>query len=97
MQLTFLFYYSNLKKYEFKMIFIIINFKMFPSFIKAYQKIIKKLGIITANIIYCPEEEKTEALETIKRLCMESNFSIDCAKTLYFPERQDWFNPIVAK
>ena len=28
---------------------------------------------------------------------MESNFSIDCAKTLYFPERQKFFEPIVAK
>lgn len=42
-------------------------------------------------------EEKQEALDTIKRLCMESNFSIDCAKTLYFPERQKFFEPIVAK
>lgn len=57
------------------------------------------------------EEEKKEALDTIKRLCMESNLSIDSAKTQYIVQRPiingvdrkgnpvecDWFTPIVAK
>lgn len=33
------------------------------------------------------EEEKQEALDIIKILCMENNFKIDYAKTLYMPER----------
>lgn len=57
------------------------------------------------------EEEKKEALDTIKRLCMESNLSIDSAKTQYIVQRPlivgvdkknrevevDWFTPIVKK
>lgn len=33
------------------------------------------------------QEEKQEALNIIKLLCMENNFKIDYAKTLYMPER----------
>lgn len=33
------------------------------------------------------DEEKQEALDIIKILCMENNFKIDYAKTLYMPER----------
>lgn len=33
------------------------------------------------------KEEKQEALNIIKLLCMENNFKIDYAKTLYMPER----------
>lgn len=33
------------------------------------------------------EEEKKEALDIIKLLCMENNYCIDRAKTLYMPER----------
>ncbi len=33
------------------------------------------------------DEEKQEALDMIKILCMENNFKIDYAKTLYMPER----------
>lgn len=43
------------------------------------------------------DEEKQEAINTVKLLCMESNFSIDSAKTLYMPERPDWFRPVVSK
>lgn len=43
------------------------------------------------------DEEKQEALNVIKLLCMENNFAIDTAKTLYMPERAEWFNSVVAK
>ena len=33
------------------------------------------------------QEQKQEALDVIKLLCMENNFKIDYAKTLYMPER----------
>ena len=36
------------------------------------------------------EEEKLEALDVIKLLCMENNFKIDYAKTLYMPERPEF-------
>lgn len=35
------------------------------------------------------EEEKQQAIDIIKILCMENNFVIDYAKTLYKPERSD--------
>lgn len=37
------------------------------------------------------DSEKEQALDTIKLLCAESNFSIDAAKTLYMPRRTDVF------
>lgn len=43
------------------------------------------------------DEEKQEATDVVKLLCMENNFCIDSAKTLYMPERPDWFTPIVSK
>ena len=43
------------------------------------------------------EEEQKEAMDVIKLLCMENNFCIDAAKTLYMPERPDWFKPVVSK
>lgn len=43
------------------------------------------------------DEEKKEAVDVVKLLCMENNFCIDSAKTLYMPERPDWFTPIVSK
>lgn len=42
------------------------------------------------------DEEKQEAIDVIKLLCMENNFCIDAAKTLYMPERPEWFKPIVS-
>ncbi len=41
--------------------------------------------------------EKQEADNVIKLLCMENNFCIDAAKTLYMPKRPDWFHPVVSK
>ncbi|MCH5256462.1 MAG: hypothetical protein J1D87_04175 [Lachnospiraceae bacterium] len=43
------------------------------------------------------DKEKQEAINTVKLLCMENNFCIDVAKTLYMPDRPEWFNPIVSK
>ena len=43
------------------------------------------------------EEERKEALDCVKLLCMENNYCIDAAKTLYMPTRPDWFTPIVSK
>lgn len=43
------------------------------------------------------EEQKQEAITVIKLLCMENNFVIDRAKTLYMPKRPDWFQPLAAK
>jgi len=43
------------------------------------------------------DEKKKEAIDTVKLLCMENNFCIDSAKTLYMPERPEWFTPVVSK
>lgn len=43
------------------------------------------------------DEEKEEAINTVKLLCMENNFCIDAAKTLYMPERAEWFHSVVSK
>jgi len=43
------------------------------------------------------EEEKDEALNVIKLLCMENNFVIDYAKTLYKPVRPDDVNDVISK
>jgi len=43
------------------------------------------------------EEEKNEALDVIKLLCMENNFVIDYAKTLYKPTRPSDVNFIISK
>lgn len=41
-------------------------------------------------------EEKQEALDTIKMLCMENNFKIDYAKTLYMPERPPFAKELIS-
>ena len=43
--------FSILSNYEFKLIFIIINDKLSEEFFSLYDKNIKKLGVVTANII----------------------------------------------
>lgn len=43
------------------------------------------------------DEEKQEAMDVVKLLCMENNFCIDSAKTLYMPKRPAWFHPVVSK
>lgn len=43
------------------------------------------------------EESKSEALKVIKLLCMENNFTIDFAKTLYKPERPKEIDKLIKK
>lgn len=43
------------------------------------------------------DEEKQEAIDAVKLLCMENNFVIDYAKTLYKPERPKEKNEIITK
>jgi hypothetical protein len=41
------------------------------------------------------EEEKQQAIDVIKLLCMENNYVIDRAKTLYMPERPSFVKDLV--
>ena len=43
------------------------------------------------------DEEKQQAVDVIKLLCMENNFVIDRAKTLYMPERPPFVKELVTK
>ena len=52
--------FSILSNYEFKMIYIIINDKLSEKFFSEYTDEIKKLGVVTANIIFCDEEPKNK-------------------------------------
>ena len=52
--------FSILSNYEFKMIHIIINDKLSEKFFSEYINEIKKLGVVTANIIFCDEEPKNK-------------------------------------
>ena len=60
--------YNVLSNYEFNFIYIIINDKLSKEFLKKYEEIIKKLGVVTANIIFCDEKLK------IKNGCMNNPF-----------------------
>jgi hypothetical protein len=42
------------------MIYIIINDKLSEKFFSEYTDEIKKLGVVTANIIFCDEEPKNK-------------------------------------
>ena len=62
------------------------------------------IGIYSNNIskIYNSEEmvngtkeQRIECLKVIKLLCMENNFVIDYAKTLYKPTRPDWAKTLI--
>ena len=43
------------------------------------------------------EKEKKQAIDVIKLLCMENNFVIDYAKTLYKPERPEFAKELITK
>ena len=43
------------------------------------------------------DKDRQEAVDVVKLLCMENNFAIDTAKTLYMPDRPKWFSPVVSK
>ena len=47
--------------------------------------------------LYGTEEEKQEAVDAVKLLCMENNFVIDYAKTLYKPVRPKEKNELITK
>lgn len=47
--------------------------------------------------IHGSEDEKQEAINAVKLLCMENNFVIDYAKTLYKPQRPDGIKEMIAK
>ena len=64
------------------------------------------IGIYSNNIskiwndevfIYGKDEEKSEAIDCVKRLCCQNNFVIDYAKTLYKPEFPHEINEQIAK
>ena len=50
--------FSILSNYEFKLIYIIINDKLSEEFFYKYEENIKKLGVVTANIIFCEDKSK---------------------------------------
>ena len=50
--------FTILSNYEFKMVHIIINDKLSNQFFSKYIDEIKKLGVVTANIMFCDEEPK---------------------------------------
>lgn len=62
------------------------------------------IGIYSNNIskiwnndvfVHGSEEEKKQAVDIVKLLCMENNFVIDYAKTLYKPERPEGIKDII--
>ena len=62
------------------------------------------IGIYSNNIskiynslkmIYGTKEDREECLQVIKLLCMENNFVIDYAKTLYKPKRPKWAKELI--
>lgn len=64
--------------------------------IGAYSNDIAKIW--NSNVfIHGTKAEQREALDCIKLLCMENNFCIDAAKTLYMPKRPDWFKNRVTR
>lgn len=80
------------------------NETIYAGLVKAFTS--GNIGLYSNNIskiwnhevfINGSHEEKEEAINTIKLLCMENNFCIDTAKTLYMPTRPKWFGPIVSK
>lgn len=50
--------FSVLSNYEFKFIYIIINDKLSENFFSQFEKEIKQLGLVTANIIFYEEKPK---------------------------------------
>jgi len=52
--------YLILSNYEYKLIYIIINEKLSNDFFSVYEQNIKKIGVVTANIIFCDEESKVK-------------------------------------
>ena len=47
------------------------------------------------KMVYGTKEDRMECLKVIKLLCMENNFVIDYAKTLYKPKRPKWAKDLI--
>lgn len=94
--------FYNMKKAEPE---IINNISIYNGLIAAYTG--GNIGCYSNNIskIWDNEEiwssddkdKKEEALKAIKLLCMENNFTIDYAKTLYKPERPKEIKKLISK
>lgn len=87
--------YYHMKKAE---PVIINNYSLYNGLNKAFVS--GNIGIYSNTIskiwnnslfISGSDKEKREAERIVKLLCCENNFSIDEAKTLYMPERPEWF------
>ena len=87
--------YYHMKKAE---PVIINNYSLYNGLNKAFVS--GNIGIYSNTIskiwnnplfISGSDKEKKEAERIVKLLCCENNFSIDEAKTLYMPERPEWF------
>ena len=76
---------------------VITNKSIYNGLISAYTG--GNIGPISNNIskIWNSGNVNKEALEAIKLLCMENNFTIDYAKTLYKPERPKDKNKLINK
>ena len=48
----------TLSNYKFKFVYIIINDKLADKFFSKYEEAVKRLGVITANIIFCDQQPK---------------------------------------
>jgi hypothetical protein len=86
--------YYNMAKAEAE---IITNKSIYNGLISAYTG--GNIGVISNNIskIWNSDNINKEALEVIKLQCMENNFTIDYAKTLYKPERPKDKNSLINK
>lgn len=88
--------YYNMRKAEPK---ILTNNVIYDGLISAftsgnigrYSNMITQIWNSDAFIKGTPEEQRN-AIDCIKLLCMENNFCIDSAKTLYMPVRPQWFS-----
>lgn len=74
---------------------IITNDVIYNGLISAYTG--GNIGVISNDItkIWNSEDLSDDAIKAIKLLCMENNFTIDYAKTLYKPVRPDKINELI--
>lgn len=86
--------YYNMAKAEAK---ILNSDELYHGLILAYTG--GNIGEISNAItkIWNSGEITEEKINAVKWLCMENNFTIDYAKTLYKPTRPEWVNKIITK
>ena len=88
--------YTILSNYEFKMIYIIINDKLSERFFLNYIEEIKKLGVITANIIFCDKEPKNKPLFFNDPFINPGKITTDFSKVVeYLNTDESGFNNIL--